>query len=286
MSARSWYMRLLAPPTRAVGKRALPRDALAHYPVLRDESDHPTRWAFPEELDRNVPWVRELAELYSRPESFPASLSPDAGLLLRSLVRNANPHVAVEIGCFLGASTHWIAGALSGRLWSFDDFAPMPAGPWRPVAIEENREPLVRERLGRAGLSERVTLITGDSAEQIGKRQDELRAAGGVDLAFIDGDHTERGVTRDFLAVEPVLNTGGLIVLHDTFPDQCAHEGPRALIDNLRLWTAGVKHRLGVDLPAQHVFEGASVIGEGLYERLELYLGPLNYGLAVLRRIG
>ncbi|QYU68566.1 hypothetical protein J4558_27910 [Leptolyngbya sp. 15MV] len=59
-----------------------------------------------------------------------------------------------------------------------------------------------------------------------------------------------------------MLNTGGYVVLHDIFPEQCSHEGPRHLLD--------------------HVMSVAA----GLYEVCEVYTAPLNYGMAVLRRVG
>ena len=84
-----------------------------------------------------------------------------------------------------------------------------------------------------------------------------------MDLALLDGDHTLQGATRDLWALEPVLNTGGYILLHDTYPEQCGdHQGPRHVVDRI------------------------NEVAQGLYERCELHLAPLNYGLAVLRRIG
>ena len=68
---------------------------------------------------------------------------------------------------------------------------------------------------------------------------------------------------QDLRAVEPVLNTGGYIALHDTFPEQCGdHMGPRHILDHL------------------------TSEAQGLYEVCELYTAPLNYGMALLRRIG
>ena len=96
----------------------------------------------------------------------------------------------------------------------------------------------------------------------ISRMRGELEAAGGVQLAFIDGDHTPAGVLRDFRAIEPVLNTGGYVLLHDTIPAQCTHAGPRRLLDTI------------------------DKVGAGRYERMDLYSAPLNYGLGLLRRIG
>lgn len=254
----------------------LPRERLAHYPRLH--GPHPTRWEFPAYLDNpGCRWLQALKALYAEPITFPASLSPEAGLLIHGLIRNLQPRVIVEVGTFCSVSTHWMASALleSGRtpertsgadgaeIHCFDDFGPIHKGPWRDVDMLTGREQWVSDRLSRAGLREFVTLHPGNSSERIAATQDRLRSAGGVDFAFIDGDHTIPGAVADLRAVEPVLNTGGYVLLHDTFPDQCGeHLGPRHILD--------------------HVHEMAA----GLYEQVELYLSPLNYGMGLLRRIG
>lgn len=148
-------------------------------------------------------------------------------------------------------------------LHAFDEFGPIGPAPWRAATFEGDRHALVRGRLERAGLAGRVVLHPGDSGTELVAAREELKRAGGADFALLDGDHSVEGVTRDFWALEPVLNTGGYVVLHDTIPEQCGdHKGPR------------------------HVVDRVNEIGQGLYERCELYLSPLNYGLAVLRRIG
>jgi predicted O-methyltransferase YrrM len=268
----------------------LPRDQHRFFPRLRDDSQHPTHWEFPEYLDGSVPWVGVLRELYASPLSFPASFSPQAGLLLHALVRNIRPRTALEIGSFIGISTIWIAAALDagsrdpgqaptrenqalGILHSFDDFGPIAAGPWREMALNSGRLPIVQESLRRAGLLDRVVLHPGDSGPTIRAFRDRLRSdepaaepgrsTGGVDFALIDGAHDTPGALEDLWAVEPVLNTGGYIRLHDTFPEQCGdHQGPRHILDHLR------------------------EVAQGLYEPCELYTAPLNYGMALLRRVG
>lgn len=57
---------------------------------------------------------------------------------------------------------------------------------------------------------------------------------GGVDFAFIDGDHTIPGVTADLEALSPALNPGALVVLHDVFPELCGCDGPAALLARVR----------------------------------------------------
>jgi len=261
---RPWV--IPAPDVPAI-KRPIPNPELRHYPKL--DGEHPRRWKFPSYLvNESTPWLRSLREMYEMPIVFPASLSPEAGLMLHGLVRNMGPRVAVEVGTFLSVSTHWIASALKesgdgALLHCFDDFGPIHKGPWRDAEMLSGREEWVKNRLDRAELLDRCRFYPGNSPLQLLEQRDALRAAGGVDFAFIDGDHGVYGAVQDFWAVEPILNTGAYVVFHDTFPDQCGgHNGPREILDRI------------------------NEIGTGLYEKLELYLSPLNYGMGVLRRIG
>jgi predicted O-methyltransferase YrrM len=263
------------PPEVPRNKYALPRGSLRFMPRLERPQDHPEAWHFPGFLSgSDAPWVRELRALYAEPIAFPASISPEAGLLLHSLVLNLRPRVAVETGTFVGASTIWIAGALEESakrksqsadeteaarlpappfLHAFDEFGPIAPAAWRTAAFDGDRRAIVKERLERAGLADRVVLHAGDSGTLLLTARDDLKGAGGVDFALLDADHSVEGVTRDLWALEPVLNTGGYIILHDTIPEQCGdYPGPRHVVD--------------------HVNE----IAQGLYEKCEVHLAPLN----------
>lgn len=266
---------------------ALPRHAMAFFPRLRDEAEHPTAWTWPAYLDAaSCPWLGALRDLYSTPWAFPASLSPEAGLMLFALVRNLRPRVAIEIGSFIGVSTIWMAAAMREAqpdapgpiLHAFDDFGPMAPGPWRDERLDD-RLGLFRRALAAADLERFVAIHPGDSSAQVRAMHGQFRPSpeavraawaspiadwpGGVDFALIDGNHTVEGVLRDFEAVEPVLNTGGYVMLHDTIPEQCGdHQGPRHLLDHL------------------------GSVARGVYERCELHTAPLNYGMALLRRVG
>jgi hypothetical protein len=288
----------LPPPAISPNRSALPRWECRFFPRLEREEDHPKGWTFPEFLDARRPWVGALREMYASPFAFPASISPQVGLLLFSLVRNIRPRTVVEVGSFIGVSTAWIAAALEetaadppsgggpgpGLVHSFDDFGPMPPGPWRETDLPMSRLPIVRGYLERAGLAGRVVLHPGDSSVEIVKAATTLRGTlstatpwgtpvagphagvagkGGVDFALLDGNHGVQGVLQDLWAVEPVLNTGGYVLLHDTFPEQCGeHAGPRHVIDHI------------------------TSVAAGEYELCELYTAPLNYGMALLRRLG
>src|ERR1043165_6940786 len=129
------------PPPIPANRFRFTRDQRRFFPMLRAEEDHPKAWTFPSYLDNPaVPWLTVLKELYASPLAFPASFSPEAGLLLHALVRSIRPRTIVEVGSFLGVSTIWMAAALdagtndpphipapagSAIIHCFDDFGPI-----------------------------------------------------------------------------------------------------------------------------------------------------------------
>lgn len=83
------------------------------------------------------------------------------------------------------------------------------------VDIGEHRDfpqwPRIRQQLR----SELVLEIIDDShAPQV--RQKLLAFAGEVDFAFVDGDHSYRGLRKDIFLTKELLRPGGFMVLHDT----------------------------------------------------------------------
>jgi predicted O-methyltransferase YrrM len=263
-----------APPSAAPdgGRPVPPGESIDCYPG--DPTFAPFNpWPIPRDLAAlTAPWARTLATLYRARGSWPACVSPEAGMFIHALVRNIRPRTVVETGTCHGASTIWIASALSAAhedappgtprptIHTFDDFS-LPSNPdIAGLDLYARREGLVRERLETAGIAEFVRIHKGDSSSSILAARAELDRAGGVQLAFIDGDHTAEGARRDFAAVEPSLNVGGFILLHDVWPTICGCTGPRWLADNI------------------------NEIGRGRYQVCDLYTAPLNYGLTILRR--
>jgi predicted O-methyltransferase YrrM len=261
------YPPIVPGPPVPPGKRPVPMDRLQYFPQWH-VTEHPRAWAWPSYLNpAGCRWMSVLKDLYASPFSFPSSLAPESGLLVHSLVRNHRPKVVIETGSFIGVSTIWIAAALAengdgGVLHAFDDFGPIEKGPWRDVEMPTGRLEFVAGNIARAGLSHHVVLHPGNSAFEIRAAHEDLKAAGGAQLAFLDADHGVIGVWQDFWATEPLLQTGGLVLLHDTFPGYCSYDGPRHLLDHVNDQAAGV------------------------YEKLDLYLAPMNYGLGLLRRVG
>ncbi len=261
------YPPVVPGPSVPSGKRPLPNDKLQYYPRWH-VPEHPRSWTWPSYLSPDAsPWLRVLHDLYSSPFSFPSSLAPESGLLVHSIVRNHRPKLVIETGSFIGVSTLWIAAALKengdgGVVHAFDDFGPIEPGPWREVAMPTGRLEFVANNIARAGLADHVVFHPGNSSFEIRAAHDEIKRDGGAQLAFLDADHGVIGVWQDFWATEPLLNTGALVMLHDTFPDYCGYDGPRHLLDHVNQQAAGV------------------------YEKLDLYLAPMNYGLGLIRRVG
>jgi cephalosporin hydroxylase len=177
-------------------------------------------------------WVDSLRKLYSTPVAFPASLPPSQGIQIRELILREAPERVLEIGCFIGISSHWIASALNengkGCLDSVDTF--WPKYPLR-FHFSYLADPflLATNAASQSEVGKRITFHRSDSATFAKKLSLESK----YDFIFIDGDHTFEGVTRDFLMYFPYLRRRGVILLHDTNPAHCGWDGPRRLIDEV-----------------------------------------------------
>lgn len=254
-------MRLVRWP-RQLTSDADAADVSRYFPV---GSVHP--WVVPDDLRTNAaPWARVLTSLYEDHASWPSSIVPEGGMLLQALVRNIQPRVIVETGTCLGASTIWMASALQAlggegrQIHSFDLYSDPPDDRLAASPLFHNRRAGVEQRLRDAGVAHLVHLHQGDSVASLRDARDHLRSLGGVQLAFIDGDHSPKGALADLHAIEPVLQVGGYAMLHDVFPEVCNHVGPRWLLDNI-----------------------ASVT-KATYQLCDIYTAQTNYGVTLLRR--
>lgn len=74
--------------------------------------------------------------------------------------------------------------------------------------------PAFRRTLRRAGLEEHVVAVVG--------RSPQVAAvwARPLGLVFVDGGHTDAHANADYEGWAPRLAPGGLLVIHDVFPDQ------------------------------------------------------------------
>lgn len=114
----------------------------------------------------------------------------------------------VEIGVWHGVTTSVLRRAMArdGVLWAVDPFPPGRLGfsLQQPIARSEVR----RVRNGEV----RWIRTTGERAAGIHHHE----GGPGVDLIFIDGDHSYDGLVRDWMAWSPLVVRGGVVCLHDS----------------------------------------------------------------------
>ncbi|MBF0202581.1 MAG: class I SAM-dependent methyltransferase [Desulfamplus sp.] len=211
-----------------------------------------------------LPWASTLTDLYNNPVTFPASLSPSQGEFIKSIVANIAPDTIVEIGCFVGVSTLWIAAALeqigsNAILHSIDLFNCIQKNPPYSYAELSNPMQFVQNNLEKAYLSHRVRLHKDNSACFI-KKIMQFIPGGKIDFLFIDGDHSRDGCSHDFNLFQESVSNGGYIMFHDIYPECCTWDGPRHVLDNY-------------------------IKNSDKFEMIEIPTTPFNYGIALVRKI-
>jgi predicted O-methyltransferase YrrM len=223
-------------------------------------------WEIPDWLKKTkTKWAKTLIRLYKHPMSFPGSVSPNAGVLLRSLVMNIAPKTVIEVGSFIGASSIWVASAMAeydrrNKLYCLDLFPPAHGNNvYAPGVIFKDPSGFIAKNMKKCGFEDFVETFRGDSKVLIHEIAKKIDAP--VDFAIIDGDHTVEGCVADFMAMEKHVVTGGYILLHDIFIDYC-----------------------GVDGPAYTLIEKIKPLNKK-FEACQIYTAPLNFGYALIRKI-
>ncbi len=151
----------------------------------------------------------------------------EEGLLLHRLARERLPHGPVlEVGSYCGKSAVYLGAAAreaGGVVFTVDHHRGSEenqAG-WEhhdaslvdPETGRMDTLPTFRRTLHRAGLEEYVVAVVGRS---------EIVSAhwrAPLSMLFIDGGHGEEPARNDYEGWSPWVMPGGLLVLHDVFPD-------------------------------------------------------------------
>lgn len=135
-----------------------------------------------------------------------------------ALGRVAGPAVFVEVGCWKGRSTAYLAEQVKRRLLPVTLYA---VDTWRGteaagLAAEVRRDhggdlyPAFERHMSRAGVWDWVTPVRAPSVAAAARFPD-----GSVDFVFIDADHEYPAVAADISAWTPKLKPGGVIAGHD-----------------------------------------------------------------------
>lgn len=136
----------------------------------------------------------------------------------------------LEIGCFAGASliTAWQCKTLQ-RAFAIDTFAVLPE---QMRLVQKNLQDFATNNAHA-----RTKLISGSSHDlkivtQVYRAMLEDPAFLGIDLLFIDGDHSRKGVLQDYGYFEPLVRPGGLI-LFDDYADAKHSPQVRVAVDDI-----------------------------------------------------
>lgn len=160
-------------------------------------------------------------------ESVKGFMPPDEGRALHAAaVRAGNNGVLVEIGSYCGKSTIYLAHAASvtGSTvvtidhhrgseehqvgWDYHDRSLVD-----PTTGLLDTLPSLRATLAASGLEDVVVPMVGRSAAISRWWRTP------VDLVFIDGGHTDEAAQQDLRGWAPWVRLGGILVIHDVFPD-------------------------------------------------------------------
>jgi predicted O-methyltransferase YrrM len=151
----------------------------------------------------------------------------DEGLLLHRRALEQLPHGPVlEVGTYCGKSAIYLGAAareVGGTVFTVDHHRGSEenqAG-WEhhdtSLVDDEFGQmdtlPVFRKTLRRAGLEDQVVAVVGRSTTVSALWRTPLS------LLFIDGGHAEEHAQNDYSGWAPWVMNGGLLVIHDVFPD-------------------------------------------------------------------
>jgi MMP 1-O-methyltransferase len=151
----------------------------------------------------------------------------DEGLLLHRYARERLPHgPALEVGTYCGKSAIYLGAAareVGGTVFTIDHHRGSEenqAG-WEhhdPTLVDRESGlmdtlPTFRRTLARAGLEDQVVAVVGRSTTVSAHWRTPLS------LLFVDGGHAEVHAQNDYAGWARWLMPGGLLVIHDVFPD-------------------------------------------------------------------
>ncbi|WP_051950665.1 class I SAM-dependent methyltransferase [Actinacidiphila yeochonensis] len=171
---------------------------------------------------------RPAADVLAAFEAAQGFMPTDEGLALYRAAREAAGAglPLLEVGTYCGRSTILLAAAAAaaGTVavtvdhhrgseeqqpgWEYHD-----PGLVDPATGRMDTLPVFRRTLYAAGLEEHVVAVVGRSPQVARLWRQPLG------LVFVDGGHTDEHATADYEGWAPLLAHGGLLAVHDVFPD-------------------------------------------------------------------
>jgi predicted O-methyltransferase YrrM len=156
----------------------------------------------------------------------PGFLPDDEAAALRAAAGDARPGVWLEIGTYCGKSTvHLgsVARTQGAQLVTVDHHhgseENQPGWEWHDTSLVDpatgrlDTLPSLRRTLAEADLEGVVSVLVASTQQVAAWWRSPL------DFLFLDGNHTEPVAQHDYAAFAPHLVAGGLLAVHDVFPD-------------------------------------------------------------------
>src|SRR3954454_16731693 len=152
-----------------------------------------------------------------------AESAPDRPTLWSALLRRIDARSALEVGVFRGEFAQAVLDASPSieRYYMLDPWRHLDD--WEKPATRSDRtfERFYQEAMDRTQAHEhKRVVLRGRTTEVIDEIPDES-----LDFAYIDGDHTLRGITIDLIKVAQKVKPGGWIGGDDLHPS-IFHHGP------------------------------------------------------------
>lgn len=132
------------------------------------------------------------------------------------LICGLGPEKVLEVGTHIGASTLYLARALMacggpGTVTTVDifDVNDPVDGPWKRLGLDMSP----RDYAGRLDCQDRIQFAARPALDFMAETHEKFG------LVFLDGDHTAQAVYREISVALKLLAPGGLILLHDFYPN-------------------------------------------------------------------
>ncbi len=168
-----------------------------------------------------------MSDLLDRARAARGFMPDDEGLALHRLARERLPHGPVlEIGSYCGKSAVYLGAAareVGGVVFSVDHHHGSEENQpgWEhhdptlvdPATGRMDTLPSFRSTIGSAGLEDVVVAVVGESATVAAHWRTPLS------LLFIDGGHGAEPAQADYDGWARWVMAGGLLAIHDVFPD-------------------------------------------------------------------
>jgi predicted O-methyltransferase YrrM len=167
------------------------------------------------------------ADLLEHARAAKGFMPEDEGRLLHRVARDRLPHgPALEVGTYCGKSAVWLGAAareVGGTVftvdhhrgseenqagWEHHDTSLVDARTGRMDTL-----PVFRRTIAEAGLEDQVVAVVGQSTTVSRWWRTPLS------LLFIDGGHGAEPARADFAGWTHWVMAGGLLAIHDVFPD-------------------------------------------------------------------